>query len=351
MEENRKRADTEPKKPRQDRGSGSASTRGARADQDSAYKDLLREHFPDFLRFFFPAVADEIDLTKVPVFLDTELKRFSRGNNSPHRLADLLVRVHCKAGGEELIYCHVEVQGHRDEGFELRLLQYAYRILDRLGRLPMTLAVLTDVEQGYPLDGRYRLEPIPGNSLTLEYRVVKLLDLEGRVATVLAEHEAGRSRRMNIFAAVVDLHLRMQRERKSGDWGDDEYRFKLKSRLTKDVVNRYRQDARMVADVWRFLDWLIMLPEELEALYRENVLAMQEDSVVAYVTSWERRSKALGVLQDKQQILELQVSKKFGLDPEERGLIERCTDPERLNAALTTILDATTKDEVLQHIR
>ena len=35
------------------------------------------------------------------------------------------------------------------------------------------LAVLTDAEPGFKLDGRYRLEPVPGNSLTLEYRVVK----------------------------------------------------------------------------------------------------------------------------------------------------------------------------------
>ena len=225
MGKRQERADTTPGEWESEWG----SVHGARADQDSAYKDLLRDHFPDFLRFFFPAVAGEIDLAKAPVFLDTELKRFSRGNAAPHRLADLLVKVHRKTGEEELLYCHVEVQGHRDDTFELRLLQYAYRILDRLGRLPVTLAVLTDTEPGFQLDGRFRLEPIPGNSLTLEYRVVKLLDLEGRVATVLAEPEAGRSRAMNIFAAVVDLHLRMQRERKSGDWGDDEYRFKLKN--------------------------------------------------------------------------------------------------------------------------
>ena len=42
------------------------------------------------------------------------------------------------AGGEELLYCHVEVQSHRDDAFELRLLQYAYLILDRLGRLLLT---------------------------------------------------------------------------------------------------------------------------------------------------------------------------------------------------------------------
>ena len=215
----------------------------------------------------------------------------------------------------------------------------------------MTLAVLTDVEQGYPLDGRYRLEPIPGNSLTLEYRVVKLLDLEGRVATTLVEHEAGRSGPLNIFAAVVDLHLRMQRERKTGDWGDGQYRYALKRRLIADVVTRYRQDKRLVADVLRFLDWLIALPGELDALYLEEVQTMQEDDGMAYVTSWERIGEERGILHEKQQILELQVSKKFGLDAEERGLIERCTDPDRLNSALTTILDATTKDEVLQHIR
>ena len=147
----------------------------------------------------------------------------------------------------------------------------------------------------------------------------------------------------------------MQRERRAGNWENDQYRFALKRRLIADVVTRYRQDTLLVADVLRFLDWLIALPGELDALYLEEVQAMQEDSVVAYVTSWERigekRGVALGVLQEKRQILELQVSKKFGLDPEERGLIERCNDPDRLNSALTTILDATTKDEVLQHLR
>lgn len=55
----------------------------ATVDQDTAWKDLLKEHFPDFLRFFFPAVADQVDLETPPEFLDAELKRFSRGNEAP----------------------------------------------------------------------------------------------------------------------------------------------------------------------------------------------------------------------------------------------------------------------------
>ena len=211
-----------------------------RRNEERAKKDLLRDHFRDFL--------------------DTELRRFSRGNTAPHRLADLLVKVHRKTGEEELLYCHVEVQGHRDDTFELRLLQYAYRILDRLGQLPVTLAVLTDTVPGFRPDGHYRLEPIPGNSLTLEYRVVKLFDLEGRVATALAEYESHQGGKLNLFAAVVDVHLRMQQKRRTGNWRDDRFRFELKRRLTEDVVDRYRQDARMAADILRFLNWLIALP-------------------------------------------------------------------------------------------
>jgi len=32
-------------------------------------------------------------------------------------------------------------------------------------------------------------------------------------------------------------------------------------------------------------------------------------------------------------------------------LIAHCDDPEQLDAAVDTVMDATTKDEVLQHIR
>jgi hypothetical protein len=311
----------------------------------------LRHHVYDFPRFFFPAVAEQVDLETAPEFLDTELKRFSRGNTTPDRLAVLLVKVRRKTGEEELLYCHVEVQGRRDDTFELRLLQYAYRILDRLGRLPVTLAVLTDVEPGVKLTGHYRLEPIPGNSLTLEYRVVKLLDLEGRVAAALAEYQAGRAGDLNIFAAVVDVHLRTQRERRTDDWRDDRYRYELKRRLTDEVVHRYRQDARMAADVLRFLDWLIALPRTLDVLYFKEVLTMEEDRIMAFVTSWERLAEERGILKDKRQTLERLITRKFGTAPEDHDLIDRCDDPERLDVAVDTVIDATTKDEVLQHIR
>ena len=37
--------------------------------------------------------------------------------------------------------------------------------------------------------------------------------------------------------------------------------------------------------------------------------------------------------------------------PTDHDLIATCDDPERLDTAVDTVMDATTKDEVLQHIR
>ena len=75
---------------------------------------------------------------------------------------------------------------------------------------------------------------------------------------------------------------------------------------------------------------------------------------MAFVTSWERfaeeRGVALGVLRDKRETLERLIDRKFGAAPTDHDLIATCDDPERLDTAVDTVMDATTKDEVLQHI-
>ncbi len=48
--------------------------------QDTAWKDIIREFLPDFLQYYFPAVAHKLDLSVPPVFRDKELSRIARGN-------------------------------------------------------------------------------------------------------------------------------------------------------------------------------------------------------------------------------------------------------------------------------
>lgn len=63
------------------------------ADQDNAWKDLLDRHFRDFMRYFFPTIAAEIDWTRRPVFLDKELTKLGPRHETGKRFADKLAQV------------------------------------------------------------------------------------------------------------------------------------------------------------------------------------------------------------------------------------------------------------------
>ena len=39
------------------------------------WKNMLNIFFKEFIEFFFPDIADDIDWTKAPIFMDKELKQ------------------------------------------------------------------------------------------------------------------------------------------------------------------------------------------------------------------------------------------------------------------------------------
>ena len=61
-----------------------------RADNDSAWKDVLTDLFPEFIAFFFSDIQTEIDWTRGYQFLDKELAKIARGHRTGKRLADKL---------------------------------------------------------------------------------------------------------------------------------------------------------------------------------------------------------------------------------------------------------------------
>ena len=114
-----------------------------RQHHDTAWKDVVTRHLFAFLEFYFPSVLREIDTVTPPRFLDKELSRIIRTQSIPDRYADLLVEVR-RATGSSRMVCHVEVQGSPVTDFEHRLVQYAYRIYEKVGVFPLTLVVLTE---------------------------------------------------------------------------------------------------------------------------------------------------------------------------------------------------------------
>jgi len=86
----------------------------------------------------------------------------------------------------------------------------------------------------------------------------------------------------NPFAVVVMAHLyTKQTKHKPNE------RFELKWRLTRMLYERgySKQD---VLSLFRFIDWMMALPPELEQQLEGKMIAYEEEQKVPYITSIER---------------------------------------------------------------
>ncbi|WP_448563564.1 hypothetical protein [Trichothermofontia sp.] len=145
-----------------------------RSDQDSPWKIILEQYFPDCLSFFFPNVYDAIDWTRPYEFLDKELQQVVRDASLGRRFADKLVKVWLLDGQELWIWLHLEVQGRKDTRFAERMYPYHDRMRDRYDRPVVSLAILCDTSP------TWRPTPYEYNTLdcqvSFQFLSVKLLD-------------------------------------------------------------------------------------------------------------------------------------------------------------------------------
>ena len=81
-----------------------------RIDRDGAWKEAIERFLREFLGFFFPPVARDIDWRRKPVFRDKELRRIAPRSESESGVADSLVQVWLRDGRETWLLIHIEVQ-------------------------------------------------------------------------------------------------------------------------------------------------------------------------------------------------------------------------------------------------
>ncbi len=82
---------------------------------------MLSNYFREFMYFFFPWAAEDIDWDKGHSFLDKELQQVVRNAELGKRYADKLVQVFRKDKTEAWVLIHVEIQGQRDADFAKRM--------------------------------------------------------------------------------------------------------------------------------------------------------------------------------------------------------------------------------------
>jgi hypothetical protein len=203
---------------------------------------------------------------------------------------------------------------------------YAYRLFDRYAREIVSLAVLADPTPGWRprrfAVGRW------GSRLGLTFPSVKLTDYATRRATLESDD--------NPFATVVLAHLAAQATRH-----DPKARLGDKLALTRRLYERGFPRQRIV-DLYRFLDWLLRLPDDLELQYTDAIFAIEEGLKMPYLSYVERRGEIRGAAVLLRGLLE----ERFGELP--TAVVERLeqADGECLLAWSRRVLTARTINEV-----
>jgi hypothetical protein len=294
-----------------------------RIPYDSAWKEALEQYFEQFMAFFFPEAYADIDWTAGYEFLDKELQQVARDAELGKRYADKLVKVWRKNGDEEWVLIHVEVQSQRKSGFAERMYIYNYRLFDRYHRRVASLAVLGDEQATWRPD--HYEQGLWGCRTQFDVPVVKLLDYRGYYGC--REDWSALEASRNPFATIVMAHLKTQETRH-----DNAQRQAWKFRLVRRLYEQgYTQED--ILGMFRFIDWLMRLPEEAEAALWHEIRAYEEGKQMDYITSVERigikKGFQQGVREGRQE--GLQEGKQLGLqEGKQLGLQEGLQEGKQL---------------------
>jgi flagellar biosynthesis/type III secretory pathway protein FliH len=175
----------------------------------------------------------------------------------------------------------------------------------------------------------------------LEFPIVKLIDY----ADKWEELEQSDSP----FAIVVMAHLKTMETSK-----DSRKRLEWKLNLVT-MLYESGYSERDVRELFQFIDWIMKLPKALEDDFKDQVHEIEEAKKMPYMTSIERLGREEGFQQgelaQKQKMLQRLINRKFGLAEQEKELISRQFDPDLLDKALDEFVFASSKEEVLKHLR
>ncbi len=247
----------------------------------------------------------------------------------PSRLVDKLVRVYQRDGQEVWVLVHIEVQSQPDQHFAERMFRYHARLYDRFRRPIASLAILGDDRASWrPARFGYTLW---GSQIELRFPTVKLLDYD----LAILERSA------NPCATVVLAHRLAQATRRDAD-GRAAAKLTLARRLYAQGHSREE-----IIRLYCFIDWLLRLPEALEATTWQQIRAFEEEQQMAYITTAERIGRSMGLTEGRAEGLREAITTRFGTASETLlPRVQQIAEPETLHTLFNQLLTSTTLDDV-----
>jgi Domain of unknown function (DUF4351) len=289
---------------------------------DTPWKQILESYFPQFMAFFFPEAYSQIDWQRGYEFLDGELQQVTLEAETGKRIADKLVKVYLKNGAEQWIVAHVEIQNQKEEEFGERVFVYFTRLRDKFKREVASFAVLGDTDVNWRPNSFAR-ETL-GFNVQVSFPIAKLVDYRKRKEDLAASD--------NPFAVVVQAHLAAQATK-----GRESQQRRRKQKFALMTMMYERGYSRQeVIDLFRFIEWVMVLPPELEKAFKNDLATYEEGKNMPYISNLERESREAG----KAEMVIKQLGRRGQLSPEILAKIE-ALPVDRLEKLGEDLLDFT----------
>jgi hypothetical protein len=240
-------------------------------DHDSPWKTALDQFPRSLLELTFPEAAASIDWSVEPESLEQELREITPESEVGAKRVDKLLKVRLLDGTDQWLYVHIEVQMHYDPDLPKRLFIYHYRIFDKYGVSPLTLAILGDTSRKWrPTSYHYQSL---GCGITFRFCICKTIDFRGKLDDPRYRHQQG------LF--IIAAHLGTQQHRRSPQNLFD-CRFELFVKL-----NNEGYSPSEIRQLIRLIDWLMPLPDDLKIQFRKQLQQRLPDKTMPHITLFE----------------------------------------------------------------
>ncbi|NUQ65831.1 MAG: DUF4351 domain-containing protein [Pirellulales bacterium] len=173
------------------------------------------------------------------------------------------------------------MQSSREVGFEGRVARYNGGLFWIYKQRVVTLVVLADLDEAWrPSEDVFRLADFESR---LRFPVCKLVHE--------VDHQWGSDHSLPVQVARAQIAaLRTA--------GEPEGRYRAKWQLVRNLY-RLGYNADELREIFRLIDWMMRLPEDLGQKFERELIALEESLRMPYVTSVEQIAEARGKAKGK----------------------------------------------------
>lgn len=262
-------------------------------DYDGYWKFALDRYLSQLVLLAAPDAAGVIDWSSPVEALDKVFLPHADIGDEGHRFVDTLVRVRMRGGEHAVLLMHVEIQSDRDDAFAARMFAYWVRIHERYAQPVCSIAVLADDDPGWR-PSSFGVAAF-GTRMHFEYATLKLTDFEPQLDLFLGSDDP------LLVLIAVDRVARRTRH-------DTDRSLSEKTRLARTLLRNPKLERRDVLVLIRLLTRLMVLPQNLERRFIDEVRRtegrMAEDyGFLNTLTPWETIALEKGI--EKGRVAEL----------------------------------------------